>query len=171
MRVTVLRDHPDYGATKTGKIYSHKSGKWKELKPQSDTDGYLQVRIFDRGRGRLTFVHRLVAETFIDNPNGYSEVNHVNGNKKDNRFSNLEWCTRSGNIRHAHDTGLVRTRTPISLTNIHTNEERIFKGQHEASRELGINQGNLNHALKRKNGTCQGYRVNYISDGDEIASY
>ena len=166
MRITILKDHPDYGATKNGKIYSRKSGKWKELKPQTDTDGYLQVRIYEHDSKRLTFVHRIVAETFIDKPDRCDEVNHINGDKRNNSVSNLEWCTRAENISHAHDIGLIKTRTPISLTNIYTNEKRIFKGQHEASRELGINQGNLNHALKRKNGTCQGYRAEYIKDGD-----
>lgn len=52
MRVSVIETKPDYGATKTGRIYSRKSGKWKELKPQSDTDGYLQVRLFNNGTSK-----------------------------------------------------------------------------------------------------------------------
>lgn len=51
-------------------------------------------------------IHRLVAAAFVDNPNGYNEVNHKDGNKKNNHSANLEWCTRSENVKHAFDTGL-----------------------------------------------------------------
>lgn len=160
MRVTILDEYPDYGITKTGRVYSRKSGKWKELKPQIDTDGYSQVRICSNGLKRLTFVHRLVAETFLKRPFGKSEVNHINGDKTNNNIRNLEWCNRSENMLHAHDSGLLKTRTAIIAINISTGKEIRFKGQHEASRILGINQGNINHALKR-NGSYKGYKFIY----------
>lgn len=166
MRFTQIKDHPDYGVTKTGRIYSRKLGKWRELKPQIDTDGYQQVRLCEKESKRLIFVHRIVAETFIEKPLGCHEVNHIDGNKLNNCVNNLEWCTRRDNIIHAHDNRLIATRTPVVLTNIETNEKTIFKGQHEAARVLGINQGNLNHALKRHNGTCEGYQVCYFEGGD-----
>lgn len=62
-------------------------------------------------------VHRIVAEHFCENPNNYPEVNHVKGIKSDNRASQLEWCTRKQNMRHAHDTGLK----------INTGHRQIFK--------------------------------------------
>ena len=166
MRFTILKENKDYAVTKTGRIYSHKSGKWTELKPQTDTDGYQQVRLFNNGSGRLTFVHRIVAETFLNKSTFCNEVNHKDGDKKNNNVKNLEWCTRQHNILHAHDSGLVGSRTPISITNISTGETMFFKGQHDAARKLHINQGNINHALKRNNGTCYGYRVEYASKED-----
>jgi hypothetical protein len=61
-------------------------------------NGYLLTSINDR-----TFlVHRLIAKTFIENPNNLPEINHINGNKSDNNIENLEWTTRSNNEKHAY---------------------------------------------------------------------
>lgn len=64
------------------------------------TFGYEIVHLNINGRSRNKFVHRLVAEAFIPNPHGLSQVNHKNGDKTDNRVENLEWCTPGQNSRH-----------------------------------------------------------------------
>ncbi|MBQ4386155.1 MAG: NUMOD4 motif-containing HNH endonuclease [Prevotella sp.] len=58
------------------------------------------------GKQRNCRVHRLVAEYFVPNPDGLPEVNHRDGDKDNNRADNLEWCTRSHNVKHSFDTGL-----------------------------------------------------------------
>ncbi len=70
------------------------------LKPQLAKEGYYKVSTWEEGKGRVRQIHRLVAETFIPNPNGYKEVNHKNGDKTDNRVENLEWCNRQMNVDH-----------------------------------------------------------------------
>lgn len=77
------------------------------LKP-ADNKGYKRVVLRHRGDNTSygRYVHRLVAEHFVPNPNGYAEVNHIDGDKSNNHYSNLEWCTRKQNIDHAWSTGL-----------------------------------------------------------------
>lgn len=62
---------------------------------------YLNVNLCKKGSKRNYLVHRLVAEAFIDNPKGLPEVNHINEDKHDNRYSNLEWCSSSENSKHS----------------------------------------------------------------------
>ena len=65
-------------------------------------DGYLRTQ-FD---GKTRLVHRAIAQTFIENPDNLPEVNHINGCKSDNSVSNLEYCTRNDNLRHAYEHNL-----------------------------------------------------------------
>jgi hypothetical protein len=76
--------------------------------------GYRYVMVTQtNGKPKNWRVHRLVAMLFIPNPSGLTEVNHIDGNKDNNHVSNLEWCTRSHNVKHSFDTGL---KTPHYLT-------------------------------------------------------
>lgn len=69
---------------------------------RKDTGYYV---VFD-GNGSVRRIHRIVAETFLPNPNNLTDVNHKDGDKSNNKLDNLEWCDRSDNIKHAYDTGL-----------------------------------------------------------------
>lgn len=112
----------------------------KILKQQLQRDGYKRVWLCKKGLKRKKFpVHRLVANAFIPNPHCKEQVNHQNGDKLDNRLVNLNWMTRKENIAHAFETGLVKkNENPVIATHLDTGEQRKFKSQKEASRELGI---------------------------------
>lgn len=69
--------------------------------------GYSQVHLYGLlGKKRDAYVHRLVAEAFLENPRNCEQVNHIDGNKKNNHVSNLEWCTNRENNAHAWGTGI-----------------------------------------------------------------
>lgn len=72
--------------------------KGKLLKPQFNNKGYKRVNLCKNGTFKSVFVHRLVAEAFIPNPNNYPVVNHKDENKQNNCVENLEWCTQKYNM-------------------------------------------------------------------------
>ena len=88
------------------------STQWRRLQPSVTAKGYHRVRLSSADFKPRNFkVHRLVALAFIPNPSGATEVNHKNGNKADNAAGNLEWVTRTANVRHGYRTGLLFNRS------------------------------------------------------------
>lgn len=103
----------NYRIYNTGKIYSELSNRF--LQPDITKDGYEQVTLALNKQPVRFRVHRLVAKFFCknDNPEVNIQVNHIDGDKRNNHFSNLEWCTAEYNNRHARETGLNN----VSLSN------------------------------------------------------
>ena len=81
--------------------------KEKVIKPSINNQGYLKVGLNKDGKYYNRYIHRLIAETFIDNPLGKPCVNHIDGNKLNNNLNNLEWVTQKENTIHAHSNGLA----------------------------------------------------------------
>lgn len=76
------------------------------LKLRFNNRNYNIVSLYKNNIQEVRFIHRLVAETFIPNPENKPEVNHIDGDKQNNKIDNLEWCTRTENNKHAWKTGL-----------------------------------------------------------------
>lgn len=99
-----------YSVTEDGKIFSHnfhREHHKKEMKTKISNRGYNRIGLRNGNFQKFYSIHRLVAEAFIPNPYGLSQVNHIDGNKNNNSISNLEWCTQSENILHAYKIGLM----------------------------------------------------------------
>ena len=80
--------------------YSNQSKSWKLkepkiLKPRLHSNGYLRVMLSINGKHYDRYIHRLEAKEFLDNPNDYNEINHIDGDKTNNQLKNIEWCNRS----------------------------------------------------------------------------
>jgi len=137
----------NYGRVKS--LANSNSRQEKILKQQFQRDGYMRVTLYKKGLKRKRFsIHRLVAMAFIPNPFGKEQVNHQNGDKLDNRLSNLNWMTSKENIAHAHEKGLIRqNKNPVIATHLDTGEQRLFKSQQEASKELGVYPKNVSNVI------------------------
>ena len=80
--------------------------KGKLIQPIKDCKGYLRLKLCKENTSKRVKIHRLVAQAFIPNPENKPQVNHIDGNKTNNRIQNLEWCTNSENQIHAYKMGL-----------------------------------------------------------------
>lgn len=98
-----------YAVSTKGKVYSKKLKKC--LQPIKTKKGYLSIELWRNYKRKVVKIHRLVAETFLENPFSKKEINHKDGNKHNNCVENLEWCTRSENMLHAYSAGLRKQRT------------------------------------------------------------
>lgn len=132
----------------------------KVLTPADNGKGYLAVHFGKNGRQAIAYLHRLIAECFIPNPNGLSEVNHKDKNPKNNCVDNLEWCSPQYNIEYREKYGTSAAEAvgrPLYAYNLKTLEELHFKSQCEAGHKLGLSQGSINNVIKGRRKIANGY--------------
>ncbi len=98
-----------YSVSDEGEVFSYISGSKKRLMPNKNQDGYLCVALGLGYKKTMKHyrIHRLVAEAFIENPDGKATVNHKDGIKANNNVANLEWNTHQENMEHAFENGLI----------------------------------------------------------------
>jgi hypothetical protein len=110
MRWVVVEEFPNYEINENGDVRVIKTGIYKTQAFLSKEHDYKVVWLWKKNKSYKRSVHRLVAQAFIPNPKKKSQVNHKDGIKSNNHVSNLEWATPQENIKHAWDSGLIRTK-------------------------------------------------------------
>ena len=145
-----------YRVSDEGNVSSVHTGKL--LKPAKVGAGYLRVCLFQYGKGHNKYVHRIVAETFFGDGDG-REVNHRNGNKEDNRIQNLEWVTRSENVKHNYYELGYRI-TPIYAIRSDNMEVLEFKSIEEAVRS-GFLSAHIYACLRGERKQHKGFKFVY----------
>ena len=130
------------------------------LKPGKDRYGYLYVILCKGGIKKTHYVHRLVATAFCENQEGYTEVNHINEDKSDNRADNLEWCSRQYNVEYS------KAKAIIGINKI-SREILEFPSTMEAERKLGIAHGNICACCNGKRNSAGGFYWMYKNNNDD----
>ena len=95
-----------YAVTSCGRVYSYKNKKF--LTPVANKKGYLRVGLHKNGKEKKIFVHRLVAQAFIPNPNNLPEVDHIDNDKTHNYVNNLQWITNKDNCRKSNNKPILQ---------------------------------------------------------------
>jgi len=139
--------------------------KGRVLKQYPNKGGYLKVDISINGTKVHRKVHRLVAQTFIPNPDNLPEVNHKDCDRTNNNISNLEWCTHEYNMQYKNKYGKSLGH-PVLAINLTTLEVSRFPSQGETSRKLRMSDGNINEVIKGKRKQTHGY---WFTNADDNA--
>lgn len=169
---------PGYMISDMGRVWSERSQKF--IKPKKmDREGHMGVALRAYGRTRYFYIHRLMAEAFLDNPRRLPVVRHLNDIPDDNDLSNLAWGTQRDNAMDALANGRtfrtepeVRAKIaleqskPILCVDLKTDEKFIFTGQQAAARTLGLHQANIWKVLNKQRPQTCGYYFEYLREDD-----
>ena len=160
-----MKDIPGYEGlytiTEDGKIFSTYSQRF--LKSWYNYKGYEEVTLSDKNYNQKKYkVHRLVAMTYLNNPEGFDQVNHKDENKQNNHVSNLEWCdsTYNNNYGSKSETNIRGRRPAQPVRCIETGE--VYESIRKASLAIGRHYTSLAACLRGQTPRCAGYHWEFV---------
>ena len=157
----------DYSVSTEGEV---RKDTTNYILSQSSQQDYKFVGLIINGKQKRMRVHRMVALTFIDNPDNKPYVNHINGNRSDNNVENLEWVTPSENTQHAVNTGLFKSGRARAVVQYNLNGEQMatFESASEAARQTGGSQSKITICCRRQRDSANDYQWRYYDDIQDV---
>ena len=138
-----------YAIDENGNVWGYKKKHFLTQTP--DKDGYMTVKLTKNNVGKRCKVHRLVAQTFLPNPNNLPCVNHKDEDKANNNINNLEWCSIGYNVNYG--TRNLKISKAVYCVEL----DRTFDSMTEAAKELGLDRSHIGACCNGKQHTCGGY--------------
>lgn len=135
--------------------------------PTVKSNKYLDIKLTKDGISKHFYVHRLVAEHFISNPNNFPQVNHKDKNPTNNNVNNLEWCDNSYNVKYSNIPNKLKELRgdKLKLTNIKTGEIIIANSKREAACIIGGSDAGIIYAIKNNSLYKRKYKIKILSYG------
>lgn len=161
MQWVKIKDFTNYSLSEYGDVRNDGTGRI--LAKPLDKDGYVKYSLCKEGKQHTLKAHRLVAKHFLDKVKGKEFVNHIDENKQNNHFSNLEWCTTKENINHGTRNeragkAISKARSKeVAQYDLQGNFLNIFCSTVEAEKETGVYQSNISKCCNGKYKTAGGF--------------
>lgn len=156
-----------YQVSNLGRVKSLSNDKDKKEKilKAGKIKGYLQVILYKNSKMKHYYVHRLVAQTFIPNPDNLQCINHEDENKENNCVENLEWCTIQYNLNYGTHNFKSASNKSIPIIQLTLNDEfvRCYRSSNDAGR-AGFHQGHIISCCKGNLKTTNGFKWLYATD-------
>lgn len=148
-----------YAITEDGQVWSYRRKKY--LAQRYDKYGYKRISIRgEDGELKTHFIHRLVAEAYIPNPEGKETVNHIDEDKENNHYSNLTWMTRAENIAYGTRTARAAEACKKPVRCVETGE--VYESVKAAAAAIDRNPTNISAVLHGRAMTSGGYHWEYV---------
>lgn len=156
-----------YKVSNTGFIFSIRTNKILSLR--LDSSGYPHVILYKSGKKYSKKVHRIVADTFLENPYNKPQVNHIDENKQNNNINNLEWVTAKENANHGSRTQRSTEKHKIKIVSLsESGLARIEKSGADMAERLGVDPSNIFHVLSGKQKTVRGFRIYPVTYSEKV---
>lgn len=135
------------------------------MKPEVMKLGYIRAQLNNNGVRKRVLVHILVASHFVENPQLGKEVNHKDGNKANNHFRNLEWLSKSENVKHSYDVigrkKAFHKKRAVNMISLSGIVIKTFPSINDAASKTGISTGNIHGACNGRYKFFKGYKWSY----------
>lgn len=157
-----IYNYDNYMIDENGNVFNKTTNKY--LKGSIGENGYKYYRLSQNNHKKMYYAHRLVAEHFLNNPNNFPVVNHIDGNKLNNNINNLEWVTYSENTKHWKDnSNVIRRQTEYYQKDLPNEIWKEFENYYVSS--LGRIRHKEKNNLLKPSITCGYYKIRLSNNG------